>query len=156
MSIAVNSEFARQAIFLSQQLDCSERYVAGLLHTIMSENPNVDPMNCLEMTVAAFHQRRRHLAESLRDIFEAAEASTVGDAPMLYTRIHAFVRQELLVHQDASREMTLAHRILQEVDNLENLIAKVQTAKQNAGSLSVNQGILYYLIFSPSCDLKLT
>jgi nuclear pore complex protein Nup205 len=137
-SIAVNSDFARQAIFLSQQLDCSERYVAGLLHTIMSENPNIGPVNCLEMTVAEFHHRRRHLVESLRYIFEAAEISATSEAPPLYARINAFAQEELL---QVVGDESLASRILKEIENLGSVILRVQTERQNAGSFSSNQGM---------------
>ncbi|KAF8121264.1 hypothetical protein EV363DRAFT_1406393 [Boletus edulis] len=35
-SLDVNADFAQQAIFLAQQLKCSEKYIASILHTIVA------------------------------------------------------------------------------------------------------------------------
>ena len=53
--LTFNVDFAHQVLFLSQQLDCSEIYVAGLLHSVMTENPNIGSVECIEATVAEFH-----------------------------------------------------------------------------------------------------
>ncbi|KAG6379968.1 hypothetical protein JVT61DRAFT_10536 [Boletus reticuloceps] len=39
----VNADFAQQAIFLAQQLKCSEKYIASILHAIMAVNPQHGP-----------------------------------------------------------------------------------------------------------------
>ncbi|KAF7300289.1 hypothetical protein MKEN_01353000 [Mycena kentingensis (nom. inval.)] len=49
--VAVNAEFTRHALFLSQQLEASERYVAGLLHQITTQNPNISVADSLERIV---------------------------------------------------------------------------------------------------------
>jgi len=107
----------------------------------MTENPNIGPVNCLEVTVAEFHQRRRHLADSLQYIFEAAEASAVSDSPILYARIDTFARQELISSHITGSEMSLAHRIFSEIEKLGSTMSHVQAARQNAGSFSLNQGV---------------
>ncbi|KAJ7584802.1 hypothetical protein C8J56DRAFT_135287 [Mycena floridula] len=43
------------------------------LHSIMSQNHNSDPVNCLESTVAEFHLRWRHMVESMRYLLNAAQ-----------------------------------------------------------------------------------
>ncbi|KAG6374018.1 hypothetical protein JVT61DRAFT_4654 [Boletus reticuloceps] len=88
-SLAVNADFAQQVIFLAQQLKCSEKYIASILHTIMAVNPNMGPVNSIEATVAEFHQRRRHLVDCLRYLFEAAALAQLPDAPRLYLRLEA-------------------------------------------------------------------
>jgi nuclear pore complex protein Nup205 len=140
--VAVNPEFARQVIFLSQHLDCSERYVAGILHGVMAENPNVPPLNCLEVAIAEFHQRRRHLVDSLRYIFEAADAASTAEAPPVYLRMDVFVRQDLVpAVLVPGGESTLARKIFEEIKRLGKVISKAEEAKQNAGSTSYSQGM---------------
>jgi nuclear pore complex protein Nup205 len=133
-SVAVNADFARQVLFLSQQLDCSERYVAGVLHAIMSQNPNISPVSCIEAVVVEFHQRRRHLVDCLRYIFEAAELAEAGEVPRVFMRLDAFTRQHLIpaVHSPAGGDVSLASTILREMENLGNTITTVQGMKQNA------------------------
>ncbi|KAJ7584798.1 nucleoporin Nup186/Nup192/Nup205 [Mycena floridula] len=140
--VAINTEFARQAIFLAQQLECSERYVAGILHSIMSQNPNSDPVNCLESTVAEFHLRRRHLVESMRYLLNAAEMAEErrqqDDSNNLYHRISSFIRQNLvpgIVHQN--REVNLAFRIFQEIEHLGTVLLRADNARKNAKSNTV-------------------
>jgi nuclear pore complex protein Nup205 len=141
-SIAVNADFARQVLFLSQQLDCSERYVAGILHTIMSQNPNINAVSCIEAVIVEFHQRRRHLVDCLRYIFEAAEVAEAADVPMIFERLNTFTQQELIPARcaPAGGDVTLASTIFREMENLGNVIAKVQGVKQNAVSNTAAPG----------------
>jgi hypothetical protein len=60
--MAVNADFAKQAMFVAQQLECSERYAAGLLHTVLVQNPNVSPIDSIEYTLLEYHTYRRHLS----------------------------------------------------------------------------------------------
>ena len=148
-SIAVNADFAQQVLFLSQQLDCSERYVAGILHAIMLQNPNISTVSCIEAVIVEFHQRRRHLVDCLRYIFEAAELAKAGDVPRIFMRLDAFTQQHLIpaVHAPAGGDITLAFTIFQEIETLGNVIAKVQGMKQNAVTNTAapsNQGLSYF------------
>ncbi|KAI0651312.1 nucleoporin Nup186/Nup192/Nup205 [Trametes meyenii] len=137
-SMAVNADFARQAIFISQQLDCSERYVAGLLQEVMAHNPNLTPERCIESAILEFHLRRRETADCLRYILEAAETAERADAPPLCHRIDQFVRQQLL--QPSGRAgvgLSLPMKIFQEIHNVGNALTKAQAARQNARSDTV-------------------
>ncbi|TFY64741.1 hypothetical protein EVJ58_g2418 [Rhodofomes roseus] len=131
---AVNPDFARQALFISQELNVSERYVTSLLQNVMSANPNVPMERCIEATILEFHTRRRHLADCLRYIFEATQlAETVG-IPALYVRVEMF-----------------------EIHSLGNVIEKVQAARQNAKSdtAAPGQGVQPSLgadILAARCD----
>ncbi|KAJ7778502.1 nucleoporin Nup186/Nup192/Nup205 [Mycena metata] len=129
---AVNADFARQVVFISQQLDTSERYIAGLLHSVTAENPNIQPVDCIELTIAEFHQRRRHLADCLGYIFEAAEATD----DQIFQRIGEFVAQDL-IPPPRTGEVTLAHRIVREIQNLGNTVAKADAARKGARTMSV-------------------
>jgi hypothetical protein len=134
-SLAVNADFAQQALFLAQQLKCSEKYIASILHATMSAHPNSGLVNAIEATVVEFHQRRRHLVDCLRYLFEAAELAQLPDAPRLYLRLEAFVRQELV--PAAKSDASLASRIFKEIDALGAAVAQAQMARQNAQSNTV-------------------
>jgi nuclear pore complex protein Nup205 len=137
-STAVNGDFVRQTIFLSQQFGCSEKYIASILHDVMAQNPNINPVICLELTVAKFHERRRHLVDCLRFLLEAGEAAEGPDMPSTYTRIARFVESELLPGSRAlTGEVTLASKMLKEVELLDTDIAKADAARKNAGSNTV-------------------
>ncbi|KAH7909315.1 nucleoporin Nup186/Nup192/Nup205 [Hygrophoropsis aurantiaca] len=141
-SLAVNADFAQQAIFLGQQLGCSEKYVAGILHTVMTENPNINPVSCIESAIVEYHQRRRHLIDCLRFILEAAELAEVPDAPRMYSRLNAFVASEL-ISESSTKGISLAHAILKQVESLGPVVAAAQAAKQGAPSNTTapsNQG----------------
>ncbi|KAJ3509906.1 hypothetical protein NLJ89_g4967 [Agrocybe chaxingu] len=137
-STAVNADFSRQAVFLSQQLDCSEKYLAEILHHVMSENPNIGPVACMEMTVATFHQRRRYLVDCLRFLLEATEAADLPDASPNYKRIARFVRVELLPGTRApAGDTTLASKVFKEIEQLDAILGKADAARKNAGSNTV-------------------
>ncbi|EKM52358.1 uncharacterized protein PHACADRAFT_164266 [Phanerochaete carnosa HHB-10118-sp] len=128
-SIAVNSDFARQVVFISQQLDVSERYVAGLLQETMAGNPNVTQERLIEATLLEFHLRRRHLADCLRYIFEAAEVAQDPSSPELFRQLELFTKQNLL---ESSKGFP--QKLFKEVERLGETIAKVHAARLNAKS----------------------
>lgn len=137
-SVAVNADFARQAVFISQHLDCSERYVAGLLQDVMSHNPNLTREQFIEAAVMEYHTRRRDIADCLGTILQAAEQAETADASPLHQRINLFVRQQLL--QSAGRTggtLSLALKLFQEIHNVGNALSKAQAARQNAKSETV-------------------
>ncbi|EJF60131.1 hypothetical protein DICSQDRAFT_171358 [Dichomitus squalens LYAD-421 SS1] len=137
-SVAVNADFARQAMFLSQQLECSERYVAGLLQDVMTHNPNLTQEQCIEAAIMEYHTRRRELADCLGTILQAASRAEAGDASPLHQRIEMFVRQQLL-HPGgrAGAGLSLAMKLFQEIHSVGNALAKAQAARQNARSETV-------------------
>ena len=134
-SLAINADFAQQATFLAQQLGCSEKYIASILHTIMTQNSNMNAVDCMEAAVVEFHQRRRHLSDSLHYIFEIAELAHIPNAPPLYGNIESFAERELIpAVKVPDGEIPLAYRIFTEINNLIIVIARTQIARQNAGS----------------------
>lgn len=133
--MAVNADFSRQALFISQQLECSEQYAAELLHDVMSSNPNLAEERCLDMTVAEFHARRRQLVECLKYVFQATINSLSLEAPPLCHRLGLFVREQLL-HRHAPMP-SFAEKLLNEVDKVGETLGKVNIDRQNAGSATV-------------------
>ncbi|CAL1713365.1 unnamed protein product [Somion occarium] len=141
-STAVNTDFARQAIFVSEQLDVSERYIAEIMYEVTLSVPNFSPERLVEQTLLNFHIRRRHIADCLRFLFEAAELSERPDAPPLFHRLNTFLRQNLLP-PPKPQEAPLATKLFKEIENLEVNMSKTLNARQNAGSDTVappNQG----------------
>ena len=149
-SVAVNGDFAKQALFISQHLECSERYAAGLLQDVMTHNPNFTPERCIEAAIMEYHTRRRELADCLGTILQAAERAETGDASPLHQRIDMFVRQQLL-HPGgvAGAGLSLAMKLFQEIHSVGNTLAKALTARQNAKSETVapTQGQSLYAPF---------
>ncbi|KAF8064189.1 nucleoporin Nup186/Nup192/Nup205 [Lyophyllum atratum] len=134
--VAVNSDFARQSIFLAQQLDCSERYVAELLYNVMAENPNIDPVYCLELAVAEFHQRRRDLADCVDLLFKALELSTAPNPSITIRHLGEFVSQKL-IHGIPKPDDTYALRIFREIDGFDAVLVKADNARKSAASATV-------------------
>lgn len=104
----------------------------------MVQNPNIGPLSCLEMTVANFHERRRHLVDCLRFLLEATETAEVPEAPATYARIAKFIQSELLPGTRAlTGDVTLASNLFKEIEQLETEIGRADNARKNAGSNTV-------------------
>lgn len=131
-AVLPNADSIRQVIFLSQQLDCSEKYIATILQFVVARNPNVASVVSVESVVSDFHQRRRHLVDSLRFLFEATEAADAPDASPNYQRLAKFVRQELL-----AQDVGFGVKVLKEIESLDATIAKADTARKSAPSNTV-------------------
>ncbi|KAL0579383.1 hypothetical protein V5O48_002608 [Marasmius crinis-equi] len=134
--VAINSEFARQVIFLSQQLECSERYIAGLLNDVMAQNPNINPVDCVEITVFEFHQRRRNLADALRILMQVTELGGLGDASDFYRHVAQFVAGEIIPpeRQQGRGEIPFAYRLFKEMENIGTVLSRVDAARKSARS----------------------
>lgn len=100
----------------------------------MSKNPNINAVSCLELAVAEFHSRRRHLVDCIRYLLEAAEAAETPEAPPLYHHIDRYVRNELTAPHIApgGGEIPLAYRIFKEMENLGTVIARAENARKSA------------------------
>ena len=130
--VAVNADFTRQVLFLSQQLETSERYIAALIHSVTTENPNIQPTDCIELAAAQFHARRQ-LAECLVYIFQAAQVADLSDASSTLTRIADFIQKDLLslATSRTTAPVSLASRLVRELQNLGS-VAKADAARKSA------------------------
>ncbi|TFK69765.1 hypothetical protein BDN72DRAFT_959281 [Pluteus cervinus] len=137
-AVAINGDSTRQVIFLSQQLDCSEKLIAELVYSVTSEHPNMDSKHCLEAVVSQLHSNRRDLVDCLQFLFQAAEYAGSPQASPLHERIRSFVYEELVPGlSPAGGQLTLPYRLFKELEGLDVLLAKALTAKRNAGSTTV-------------------
>ncbi|PFH47615.1 hypothetical protein AMATHDRAFT_67405 [Amanita thiersii Skay4041] len=156
--VGVNADFARQVVVLSDQLECSERYIASLLRTVTAENPNITPVSCIEVTVEQFHQRRRYLVDSLRLLLEAAEEVETLGTGSTFQRIATFVHTELVPPEAVPQgEHNLAHKIILEIENMDGTLTKALAAKRNAVSnttapTSQGMGSLGHDILAARCE----
>lgn len=145
--MAVNGDFAKQAVFVAQQLECSESYAAGLLHTVLVQNPNVSPVGSIELTLVEHHAYRRQFVDCLRYLFQAVFLSLSDDSNPLYHQLANYVRYKLIAPSSAAKEHLTA-KILSHIQYLDQQLSKIQTAVQNAGS---NTQIINGMSLSPRC-----
>ncbi|KAG6891452.1 hypothetical protein C0992_006711 [Termitomyces sp. T32_za158] len=134
--VAVNTDFARQSIFLSQQLDCSERYVAEVLYNVMLENPNIDTLHCLEVSVAHFHQRRRDLVDCIDLLVQAVLAAAAPKPTATILNLSEFVTNQLIYGIKQGDDLW-GIRIFREIDGLDAVLLKADNARKNAGSSTI-------------------
>ena len=139
--LAVNSEFAQQVKFISQQLNCSERFCSGLLHAVLAENPTIGQIEATEQTILAYHRVRRELADCLRFIFEAADTAQRGYARPIHSRLNDFAQRHLLGSNGVN---SLASRLFSELDGFGSVIANARVAVTNAVS-NTSLGLLHIL-----------
>jgi nuclear pore complex protein Nup205 len=139
--MAINPDFQKQTIFLSQHLDVSERYVASLLLAIHRQMPSLslDAAASLEACVVKFHQRRRDLADCLQMIFEGAKTAQIDsiggrEGADVYRNLDDWVRREMVSVQEGGTDVSMASRIFRQIEMLGNEIQKAMVALQNAKS----------------------
>ncbi|KAG6907715.1 hypothetical protein DXG01_007628 [Tephrocybe rancida] len=135
-NVAVNTDFARQSIFLSQQLDCSERYVAEVLYNVMSENPNIDTLHCLEVSIAHFHQRRRDLVDCVDLLIQAVHAASAPNPSSSILNLSEFVTNQLIYGIKQGDDLW-GIRIFREVDGFDAVLSKADNTRKSAGSATV-------------------
>lgn len=145
--MSVNGDFATQVIYLARILGCSERYIAGLMQYVISNNPNFSPVNILEEVVLEHHRRRRDLADCIRFLLEAADLVGSPGTTALHARLELFVKQQLIPSKEGATgvvfgEKGLSWKVLLEIEALDQTLSQALAAKQNAGSNTMLQGLL--------------
>ena len=139
--MAVNADFATQAVFIAQQLECSELYAAELLHTVLVQNPNASPIDSIECTLLEYHTYRRRFVDCLRYLFQAVFLSLADDSNPLYHQLANYVRHQLIPPPSATKAHLTA-KILTHIQSLDQKLSKIQNAVQNAASnTQINNGM---------------
>ncbi|KAL1731452.1 nucleoporin Nup186/Nup192/Nup205 [Schizophyllum commune] len=129
---ALNREFVQQALFLAQELDCSEAYVTEILWEVQNEYHNDDPLRWIELSVAVFHRRRRDLAHCLELLFDLVKLSDDDRSSL-----RVWARNELI---GSPSTVSFPARLMKELENLTNLIARTEVARRNARSNTMATG----------------
>lgn len=130
--LAINVDFARHTLFLSDQLSLSEHACASLLHDVTTALPNATAVESVEAAVEELHRRRRHGIDALLLLLQAALASEEADAPPVYRRLDAYIRRDLLA--DHPGQDSLALVVLAEIEATGQTLIKAQAAKTGAVS----------------------
>lgn len=133
--VAINPEFAKQVLFLSQHFECSERYIATLLDEVVKEHPGIDSVTSIELTVELFHLRRRHLVDSLRCLVDATKAVDSSINNQVYVRLTRYFVTELLPASSGS--LTLVKRIWKQIEQLNVLVAQADSSRRGAATNTV-------------------
>lgn len=110
----------------------------------MAQNPNITPVECIETTIFEFHQRRRSLTDCLRMLMQLTEIGGQAASSDFYRHVSQFVAQEIIPPerpQTGGGEIPFAYRLFKELENLGNVMSRVENAKRNAPSnTTVPQG----------------
>ncbi|CAE6492429.1 unnamed protein product [Rhizoctonia solani] len=120
-----NNDFVQVALFLAQQLECSERYAAGILDHVLSE----DTVESALRAVQQFYGSRQHVLGTLQLILDSA----MGMNP-----VEAGIRTRLVDYViDLASSGTLAEKLLRQVDTSAAMMQKQMANQRNAGSTTV-------------------
>ncbi|CAE6442649.1 unnamed protein product [Rhizoctonia solani] len=117
-----NNDFVQVALFLAQQLDCSERHVAGILDHVLSD----DPVDSALRAVQQFYENRQHVLATLQLILDSAMGMNVVE-PSMRARLVDYVI-------GLASSGTLAEKILRQIDTSGVLVQRQMTNQRNAGS----------------------
>jgi nuclear pore complex protein Nup205 len=133
--LAVNADFARQALFVADQLSLSERAAASLLHDVAHALPNATSVQIIEHVVVEFDRRRHASADALLLLLQAARAAEDKGSSPLLKRLDLFVKKEIIAEKPGHDALPLV--VLAEVDATAQVLAQAQTARTNAISATV-------------------
>ncbi|KAF9048038.1 hypothetical protein BDZ89DRAFT_1058002 [Hymenopellis radicata] len=134
--VAINADFANQVNFISQQLNCSERIVAGLLLDVVGENPNLTAPRYVDMVLLEYHLRRRQLSDCLRLIFEAVNLTDPNSNPTVSRMLH-YAMTELNAAPASPSQSSFSSVLLREIDFLSTTLEATENARRSAQTNTV-------------------
>lgn len=122
----------------------------------MTENPNLLPVSCIEVTVAQFHQRRRHLVDSLRYLLETADTAERTETSASLQRLQQFVRFELVDVHSMKDGGPLATKIFKEMERIDVQLTRALTVRRNAISNTTTPSVqgmfVVFAMIHPNID----
>jgi nuclear pore complex protein Nup205 len=110
----VNQDFARGVIFLSEQLDCSEKYCAELLNRVSTREPNLDLLRRLELAIEEHHEQRQTILNILNRLLESLSAWRQTGAAVEFDLLVRIAEQGLAFVQDGPLGEKLINKLLKE------------------------------------------
>ncbi|KAF8918329.1 nucleoporin Nup186/Nup192/Nup205 [Mucidula mucida] len=134
--VAINADFANQVNFISQQLNCSERIVSGLLLDVVAENPNLTAPRYVDMVLLEYHLRRRQLTDCLRLIFEAVNLDDPNANPTVSRMLH-YAMTDLNAAPASPSQSSFSSVLLREIDFLSTTLEATENARRSAQTNTV-------------------
>lgn len=111
----MNQDFAQGVIFLSEQLECSEKYCAELLNRVSTREPNLDLLRRLELAVEEHHEKRQTILNILTRLLEALSAWRQIGAGVELELIARIAEQGLAIVQEGRPGERLIDKLLKEI-----------------------------------------
>ena len=111
----MNQDFAQGVIFLSEQLDCSEKYCAELLNRVSTREPNLDLLRRLELAVEEHHEKRQTILNILNQLLEALSACKQAGAGVEFDLLARISEQGLAFVQEGPPGERLINKLLKEI-----------------------------------------
>lgn len=111
----MNQDFAQGVIFLSEQLECSEKYCAELLNRVSTREPNLDLLRRLELAVEEHHEKRQTILNILTRLLEALSAWRQTGAGVEFDLLVRIAEQGLAFVQEGPPGEKLVNKLLREI-----------------------------------------
>jgi len=111
----VNQDFAQGVIFLSEQLECSEKYCAELLNRVSTREPNLDLLRRLELAVEEHHEKRQTILNILTRLLEALSAWRQVGVGVEFDLVARIAEQGLAFVQEGQPGQKLVNKLLKEI-----------------------------------------
>ncbi|KAI0033042.1 nucleoporin Nup186/Nup192/Nup205 [Vararia minispora EC-137] len=131
----ISNNLATQVMFLAQVLECSESYVASLVHYVMTAQPNLAPADLLEAVILEHHERRRDTVQCLQYLVDISlicnTPNRAPDCTRTHSQVDLFFERHILP--------SLSSKTWDRVQKMEQEISRAHNAVQNAGSETVIQ-----------------
>ncbi|KAF8525593.1 nucleoporin Nup186/Nup192/Nup205 [Hysterangium stoloniferum] len=129
----LKAQLVQPILFLADQLDCSEYYIAMLFAKAERRNPNLDMVSLVEKVIKTYHNERSALLECLLQIFQV----TVQPASeSLGVVLQKFAREVVgtMVPLESGRRGRFSEKLLLEIDGSVDNSAKLSNVILNATS----------------------
>lgn len=110
--------------------------MAEVLYNVMLENPNIDTLHSLEVSIAYFHQRRRDLVDCIDLLIQAVLAAAAPNPTATILNLSEFVTNQLIYGIKQGDDLW-GIRIFREIDGMDAVLLKADNARKSAGSLTV-------------------
>lgn len=110
----MNQDFAQGVIFLSEQLECSEKYCAELLNRVSTREPNLDLLRRIELAVEEHHEKRQTILNILTRLLEALSVWGQGGAGVEFDLLARIAEQGLAFVREGQPGQRLIDKLLKE------------------------------------------
>ncbi|EST05651.1 Nucleoporin [Kalmanozyma brasiliensis GHG001] len=145
----LNPDFAQQSLLLSRELAVSEHYAASLLQQGLAGRAKWG-RPAVEVACILYHRERLALLACLKELLRNALTMPFDDdveAQRMGIKMEQLVESLVSIETSvgsgstSTRKVTLAERILVEIDNAKQSAARVKASLESPSNNTANQGI---------------